>query len=186
MNAKPCECEHDFTLAISGVTELTPEIVDAFFEAGCDDATLVMRSGRLFATFSRRAGSIKEAILSAIANVRNAGAGIDVLRVDYCNLVTQADIARKIGRTRQLVHQYIIGVRGPGGFPGPVCEIIDGTYLWYWCEVAYWLWENDMITEDVLRDAEEVDAISSALEMIHQKKRNPGLTEEIKTAICPE
>jgi len=179
MKPKTCECEHDFTLVITGVTSLTPEIVDAFYNAGCDDATLAIRCGRLFATFSRTAVSIKDAILSAIANVRNAGVGADVLRVDYCNLVTQADIARKIGRSRQLVHLYMIGARGPGGFPGPVCEIIDGTFLWLWCEVAYWLWENDMIKEGVLRDAEEVEMVNSVLEMQRHKHTKPELANEV-------
>jgi hypothetical protein len=85
----------------------------------------------VFLTFSRTAASLKEAIFSAIGDVRKANIGADVLRVDVCNLVTQADIARKIGRTRQLVHQYITGVRGPGGFPSPACDITDGDPLWY-------------------------------------------------------
>lgn len=184
MNTKSCECEHDFSLVIDGVTEMTPEIVDALFEAGCDDATVGMRAGRMFITFSRTSTSMKDAILSAIMNVRNAGVGAEVLRVDYCNLVTISDIARKIGRSRQLVHQYMRGMRGPGGFPGPVCEIAEGTYLWMWCEVAFWLWENDMIKEDVLRTAQEVDAINSFLDMQLQKKRNKRLTQEIKNAIA--
>jgi hypothetical protein len=179
MNQKTCEREHDFTLVLTGVAELTPAIIDALYEAGCDDATLAVRSGRSFATFSRTAASMKDAILSAIADVRKAEVGADVLRVDYCNLVTQADIARKIGRTRQLVHLYMIGTRGPGGFPGPVCEIVDGTHLWMWCEVAYWLWENDMIKEDVLRDAEEVETINTALEMRRQKQSKPELFSEV-------
>ena len=99
-------------------------------------------------TFSRNAASLKDAILSAIRDVQNANIGALVLRVDTCNVVTQADIARKIGRTRQLVHQYITGQRGPGGFPAPVCNITDGVPLWFWCEVAYWLRQNDMISHD--------------------------------------
>jgi hypothetical protein len=184
MNMKPCECEHDFTLVIGGVTEMTQEVVDALFEAGCDDATVGMRSGRMFITFSRTSASMKDAILSAIMNVRSAGIGAEVLRVDYCNLVTISDIARKIGRSRQLVHQYMRGARGPGGFPGPVCEIVEGTCLWAWCEVAFWLWENDMIKEDILRTAEEVEAINAFLDMRLQEKRNKKLTQEIKKAIA--
>ncbi len=185
-NSKTCECEHDFTLVLTGsAAELSlKKVLDALFRAGCDDATIAVRSGRFFVTFSRTGTSLKNAILSAIHNVRSAGIGADVLRVDYCNLVTQADIARKIGRTRQMVHQYMTGRRGPGGFPGPVCEIFDGTMLWYWCEVAYWLWENDMIKEDVLRDAEEVEAINSVLEIEYQKKTRRELTEEVSRSLA--
>ena len=129
---------------------------------------------------------MKDAILSAIENVRNAGIGADVLRVDYCNLVTQADIARKIGRSRQLVHQYMMGERGPGGFPSPVCGITDDVPLWYWCEVAHWLWENNMVKEEVLRDAEEVELINTVLELTRQKADKPDLTREVINSVSPQ
>ncbi len=185
MSHAPCEFEHDFTLVLTGVTELTPEVADALLAAGCDDGTLSMRSGRPFITFSRRAASIKDAILTSIENVRNASIGADVLRVDYCNLVTQADIARKIGRTRQLVHQYITGNRGPGGFPAPACGIVEDVPLWYWCEVAHWLWQNDMVKEAVLRDAEEVEIINNVLELQRQRTENPKIAQEIIDSVSP-
>lgn len=49
----PCEHEHDFVLALTGVSELSQEQEDALFEAGCDDATISIRSGRVFLSFSR-------------------------------------------------------------------------------------------------------------------------------------
>ncbi len=186
MSCPTCECEHDFTLILTGISDLTPEVVDALYEAGCDDGTLAMRSGRPYITFSRIAPSLKNAILSAIGNVRKAGVGADVLRVDYCNLVTQADIARKIGRSRQLVHQYITGERGPGGFPPPACGITDDAPLWYWCEVAYWLCENNFAKPEFLRDAEEVEVINNVLDMQRQKLNNPGLIKEIIDFVSPK
>ena len=140
--------DHDFTLVLSGITELTLEVQDALFEAGCDDATLSMRCSRPFLTFSRTAPTLKDALLSAISDVKKANIGAEVLRIDVCNLVTQSEIAHKIGRTRQLVHQYVTGERGPGGFPPPACNVSDDadSPLWYWCEVAYWLYQNNMIT----------------------------------------
>jgi hypothetical protein len=183
---KSCDTEHDFTLVLSGITDLTSEVMNALYEAGCDDGTISLRSGRPYMTFSRQASSMKDAILSAIENVRNAGIGADVLRVDYCNLVTQADIARKIGRSRQLVHQYITGVRGPGSFPMPACAITDKVPLWFWCEVAHWLWENNLVKEDVLRAAEEVEIINSVLDLKRQKANNPELTQEIIQSVSPK
>ena len=147
------EYEWDFDLILTGINELTPEGENALFEAGCDDATICTRSGRVYMTFSRAAQSLKDAVLSAIQDVRKANIGADVLRVDACNFVTQADIARKIGRTRQLVHQYITGLRGPGGFPAPAGNLSEGVPFWYWNEVAHWLWKNDMIGEDIATDA---------------------------------
>jgi hypothetical protein len=174
----PCEHEHDFVLVLTGVNELTPEMEDALFEAGCDDATISVRSGRIFLTFTRESVSIRNAILSAIRNVRDAAIGADVLRVDDCNLVTQADIARKIGRHRQVVHQFITGTRGPGGFPAPSCQIDDSSVLWRWCEVAHWLWQNGMLKENALRAAEDVDTINSVLDFVHKKHVDPSFVEE--------
>jgi hypothetical protein len=189
MNMEPgnaCECEHDFALVLTGITELTPEAEDALFEAGCDDGTISVRSGRIYITFSREDVSLKDAILSAIRDVQNAKIGADVLRVDTCNLVTQADIARKIGRTRQLVHQYITGQRGPGGFPAPVCNITEGVPLWFWCEVAYWLRQHDMIKQDVATEAQEVALINTVLEMRYYRQIEPALSAEILQRLSDE
>ncbi len=35
-----CEVEYDFTLLLDGIDEITPDIEDALFTAGCDDATI--------------------------------------------------------------------------------------------------------------------------------------------------
>ncbi len=174
-----CETEHDFFLVLTNDIQLTREVEDALFEAGCDDATLSRRSGRLVLTFSRTGPSLQDAIVSAIRDVRKAGIGAEVLRVDECGLVTQAEIARRIGHTRQLVFQYVTGARGPGGFPPPVCHITDSAPLWYWCEVAYWLRQNDMVTEHVLQQAQGTALINSVLELQYLKKLNPTLAEDM-------
>lgn len=178
-----CDREHDFVLVLNGISEPTEEAHDALYEAGCDDATLSVRSGRCYLTFSRRGATTKDAILSAIRDVKKANIGIEVLRVDNCNLVTQADIARRINRTRQQVHQYIVGQRGPGGFPSPACHLAEESPLWYWCEVAYWMWQNNIIKHDVLKEAEEVRLINSVLELRQQQKLTPELAEEVLTEL---
>jgi hypothetical protein len=175
----PCEVEHDFVLVLAGVTDLTPKQEDALFEAGCDDATISLRFGTIYLTFTRFAPTLKEAVLTALRDVRKANIGAVVRHIDECNLVTQAEIARRIKRSRQLVHQYITGQRGPGGFPGPDCYITEEKPLWRWCEVAYWLRQNNMIKEDTLRDAQLIATINSVLEFQHQKQIEPSLTEEI-------
>jgi hypothetical protein len=149
------------------------------FEAGCDDATLSVRCGGVYLTFSRTAAALKDAILSAIRDVTRAKIGAKVLRVDLCDLVAQAEIARRIGRSRQAVHQYMTGQRGPGGFPGSDCHIDDDSPLWTWCEVAVWLRANDMIKEEALREAQETAVINSTLEYVHQKERDPELAREV-------
>jgi len=181
---KPCEREHDFTLVLDGVPQLDRKVMDALYEAGCDDATPSIRSGRMFLTFSRNAILISEAILSAISDVHKAKIGAEILRVDDCNLVTQSEIGHRSRRSRQQIHQYITGERGPGNFPPPACNINDNHSLWYWCEVANWLYENNLIKEEILRDAEEVAFINSYLEMEFQRKRHPELAKEFFESIC--
>jgi hypothetical protein len=181
--ASNCNQEHDFTLLLDGANTVTREIEDAIFNAGCDDATIGLRFGRLFLTFSRTAPSLREAIVSAILAINGCGKDLRVLRVDACNLVTQADIARKIGRSRQLVHQYMNGVRGPGGFPPPACDITDNAPLWNWCEVAYWLWTNDLISQDVLQEAQEVAIVNSILDLEYQRQIAPELTKKIMKSL---
>ena len=177
------QTEYDFTLVLSGISDVTDEAADSLYDSGCDDATISVRGGRVYMTFSRRAASMKDAVLSAISNVAKAGIAADVLRIDVCNLVTQAEIARRSSRSRQLINQYISGARGPGGFPPPACNICDEAPLWYWCEVSYWLWENNMIKENVVREAEEIDMINSVLELKHQKKIKPELAQEVMRSI---
>ena len=85
--------------------ELTQSVEDALFNAGCDDATLSMQYRLLYLEFSRSAKSLEEAIITAINDVRKAGIGAEVLRVDECDLVTASEIARRISRSRELVRQ---------------------------------------------------------------------------------
>ena len=175
--------EFEFTLVLDGITTVTAEVENALFEAGCDDATISLRQGRVYLTFSRAAATLKDAIISAIQDIHTAAIGADVLRVDQCDLVTQSEIARRIDRSRQLVSQYISGGRGPGGFPAPACNITDTAPLWYWCEVAQWLWSNDMISESDLRNAQDVTTINSVLEIERQRRIFPESTRRIMEAI---
>ncbi|MCH7799622.1 MAG: hypothetical protein IID28_14440 [Planctomycetes bacterium] len=179
-----CNTEYDFTLLLDeGISDVNQSVEDALFEAGCDDATISVRFGRVFLNFSRSAQSFRHAIISAICNVRDAKIGASVFRVDACDLVTQAEIARRMDRTRQLVNLYISGARGPGSFPPPACNIADGQPLWFWCEVAQWLWQNSLIKEEVLQRAQEVTVINNLLEFEYQKQLTPELTRQISEAL---
>lgn len=186
MKPKPapsCEREHDFALIVSGVKDLNQQVEDALYNAGCDDATVSMRHGLLYLEFSRTAPSLQDAMLSAIADVHKAKIGGEVLRVDDCNLVTAADIARRINRSRQLVNQYMTGVRGPGGFPPPECHLSDRSPLWAWCAVSHWLVENNLLRPEESWNAEVTEAINRTLEAGRQKARHPGLVRQVVKAL---
>lgn len=176
---KKSEQQYDFALIIGGVPELTTAVENALFSAGCDDATLSLQHGRIYAEFTRAARSLKDAIISAIRDVRKADLGGEVLRVDECNLVTPSEIARRIKRSRQLVFQYINGQRGPGGFPPPECHLTEGAPLWSWCAVSHWLAQNAFISPEEDWNATVIDAINNFLDSAQQRARNPQLVEEI-------
>ena len=176
--------EYDFTLILSGISDFTDGDIDALYEAKCDDATVSQRYGRVYMTFSREAKSMAEAIVSAIEDVKAADIGASVMRVDTCNLITQAEIARRIDRTRQAVSQYITGERGPGGFPPPACNIVEGQPLWYWCEVAYWLFQNDLIKDEENREAQEIAAINAIIDLEYLKIIAPETTAKYLRSSC--
>ena len=175
-----CVREYDFALILSGVHELTADVENALFVAGCDDATLSIQYGNIYMKFSRTSTSLIQAILSAIKNVNKAKIGATVCRVNECDLVIQSEIARRIDRSRQNVHQYINGTRGPGGFPAPVCYMPDGSPFWTWCSVSYWLYQNDMIRPEDLQRAQTIAAINNALENLHQKERSPEIVKAVQ------
>ncbi len=63
----------DFTIYLGDPLELTDEVADALFTAGCDDGSPGMCNGDFSIDFHREAASLDEAVRSAIANVESAG-----------------------------------------------------------------------------------------------------------------
>ena len=72
---------YHFVLVLSGISSLNDKIEDALFEAGCDDALLILRDNVPYLEFDRLATNLEEAIYSAIQNVKSANLGVTVLRV---------------------------------------------------------------------------------------------------------
>ena len=67
------DADYDFQLVLGNVKEMTEEIADALFDAGCDDGTPFSSQGVATVGFSREADSLEEAVRSAIADVNKAG-----------------------------------------------------------------------------------------------------------------
>jgi hypothetical protein len=92
------ETEHEFTLILDGFTDFSPSIMDALFEAGCDDATISKQGGLVLMDFDRSAPTLTDAIVSAVQDVRKANIGATVLRVEECqprNHLTQEEAERE-------------------------------------------------------------------------------------------
>jgi hypothetical protein len=72
---------YDFTLVLSGSPELTEDLADKLFAAGCDDGTPSTCEGILSIDFSREATDLESAIRSAIADVTSAGCVVDRVQI---------------------------------------------------------------------------------------------------------
>ncbi len=74
--------KYQFTLILKGSLELTEDVADALFGAGCDDGTPGTCNGVFSIDFHREADSLEEAFRSAIANVRSAGYEVDHVEME--------------------------------------------------------------------------------------------------------
>ena len=73
--------KYEFTLILKGALELTEDIADALFEAGCDDGTPGTCEGVFSIDFHREAESLEKAIQSAIASVKTAGYQVERVEI---------------------------------------------------------------------------------------------------------
>ena len=74
--------KYQFTLVLDSRHELTEEIADALFEAGCDDGTPGTSGGEFVIDFHRTADSLEAAIRSAIANIQSAGYAVARVEIE--------------------------------------------------------------------------------------------------------
>jgi len=73
---------HTFTLILSGIAELTPELADALYAATHGDIELNLRDGVAFVEVERTAATLREAITTAIREIEQATVGMRVVRVE--------------------------------------------------------------------------------------------------------
>lgn len=72
----------EFTLFLSGLTEITDDAANALYEAGCDDASPASCDGVVWITFHREADSLDAAVRSAMADVQKAGLTVERLEIE--------------------------------------------------------------------------------------------------------
>ncbi len=71
-----------FTIHLADAPELTDEVADALFAAGCDDGSPGTYDGAFSIDFHREADSLDAAVRSAIANVEAAGFAVSRIEID--------------------------------------------------------------------------------------------------------
>ena len=128
--------EYEFTLKYQLIED---ENVDAMLErlaeSGCDDAMVgVGQPGRLALTFVREAPSAREAIESALRDVRTAVPSARLIEATP-DLVGLTDVAEIIGVSRQNMRKLMLSHMY--SFPAPIHE--GSTSLWHLADVLIWL-----------------------------------------------
>ena len=108
---------HHFTLIVDGPDLQDDTLIDAIFEAGCDDAAISLIDGIQYVDFDREAASLEQAILTAVTDLERIS-GVAVVRIADAGLVY---VAARIGRTRE-------GVR-PSEEPETKVETLRGALI---------------------------------------------------------
>jgi len=81
---------YQFTLILTGIKDLTPEVTDALYEAGFDDALVGMAAGVPYIDVNHRhAESLEQAVRQAIVDVEAAGFRVVRVESDIANVITR-------------------------------------------------------------------------------------------------
>lgn len=78
--------KYDFTLILVRPCELTDELADALFAAGCDDGSPGSCQGVVSIDFHRESDSLENAIRSAISAANAAGCVVERVELDAAPL----------------------------------------------------------------------------------------------------
>lgn len=127
--------EFSFTLALDA-SRLSDSQIKALYET-VPDTTTSDRRDRTFVGIDREATDFATAVVSAIEDVERALPNVRVIALEPEDLVSQADIAQRRGRSRESISQLVGGERGPGDFPRPR-HFVAGRAFWLWPEVERW------------------------------------------------
>ena len=166
--------EYDFTLVIEG--GLTPQRLEALFEAGCSDMTFQGdEAGPVSADVHRVARSLVDAMLVAVGDIERVP-GLRVVQVEGQDLVGLADIAWRLDRSPESVRLLARGRRGPGGFPPPAVRRRRGQ-LWRWADVAEWANEHLGRHFDPTMPT-TIAAINAALALRRESQRLPEVDRQ--------
>jgi hypothetical protein len=71
-----------FTVVLGGLREISDDLAEALFEAGCDDGSPWSSEGVAAVAFDRQAESFEHAVRSAIADVQKAGCRVAWVKIE--------------------------------------------------------------------------------------------------------
>ena len=64
---------YGFTVRVMGIDTRLDDFADALYEAGCDDALVLVQGDQLLLDFHRDGSTFDDAVLSASRNIEQAG-----------------------------------------------------------------------------------------------------------------
>lgn len=83
---------YEFIVTLAAGTEHTDELVEALFEAGCDDGSVWSSGGRVQIGFSRESESLEAAIRSAVGDIQKAGSRAHQIIMEEGSLAALASV----------------------------------------------------------------------------------------------
>jgi hypothetical protein len=169
--------EYGFTLrfALPWAGLASHELVERLGDAGCDDALIgVGHAGRIALDFVRSAESAREAVLSAIRDVRIAVPEARLIEVTP-DIVGLTDVAQLVGCSRQNMRKLLVA--GGATVPAPLHE--GASSLWHLAPVLRWLASEKRyaIAGDLLELSEVAMRINAALDAL---RTDDGTQEELQ------
>ncbi|MBE9924414.1 hypothetical protein G8C93_00715 [Cellulosimicrobium cellulans] len=131
-----------FSVVVDGI-KLSDISVLVLIQEHLDDLVWSSMNGRVTFSATLPEGSdVVCAASEAARRVLHAIPGVEIVSADR-DIVSQADIAERIGVSRETVRTWARGMRGPGKFPIPIATVgggaRGGTDIWYWADVQSWL-----------------------------------------------
>ncbi|WP_310195058.1 helix-turn-helix transcriptional regulator [Pseudomonas hunanensis] len=132
--------EYEFTLKYQLIDEADIDaLLERLGEAGCDDALIgVGQPGRLALEFVREAASAREAVESALADVRRAVPQACLIEATP-DLVGLTDVAEMVGVSRQSMRKLML--THYSSFPAPVHE--GSASIWHLADILSWMQVRD-------------------------------------------
>ena len=85
-----------FHVFLSDIDQMTDDIAEALFEAGCDDGLPSSSEGLAQISFAREADSLESAICSALDEIKKAGFDFSKVEIDPKSLHALYSLSRNV------------------------------------------------------------------------------------------
>lgn len=157
---------HEFTLVLD--RPITGDETDQLFETTGGDAMPERATDHTLLHFARRAGSLLEAIASAVVDVEKAG--LTAAGVNASDLVDLPEIASRVRRSRESIRLLAAGRRGPGDFP----PAQDGFYSWVMVRAWFSLYDPEAVGRPTADDLDFDRAIAAADHVVRARALMQG------------